>query len=178
MHEVYEQELLTLKNNTGVNSMILDLFFERLKSNPALTRAEDSADHFGSYCIPLNTKTKKIYIGHHKKSNLWLPPGGHIDKHESPKDAALREFSEELSYEVKFEPISLVNVDISTIYNPGYACRIHFDFWYVVFMDKEPNFEFSQREYFTAEWVTIPQLLKHNTLPHYITIYKNLAQNF
>lgn len=178
MQDVYKHELQTLKNNTAVNQAFLDIFFERLNSNQALTREEDPVDHFGSYCIPLNKKTKKIYIGHHKKSDLWLPPGGHIDKNESPKDAAIREFSEELNYTVTHEPITLVNADISTIYNPGYPCRIHFDFWYVVFMNNDLNFEFSKREYFTAKWVTIPELLKLNTLPHYIPIYKKLIKNF
>lgn len=34
----------------------------------------------------------KVLLIHHKKLNLWLPPGGHIEKNETPDDAVKREF--------------------------------------------------------------------------------------
>ena len=37
---------------------------------------------------------------HHRKLNLWLPPGGHIDPHELPHLAALREAREETGLEL------------------------------------------------------------------------------
>ncbi len=36
----------------------------------------------------------------HKKIGMWLPPGGHIDPHELPCDAAVREVREETGLEV------------------------------------------------------------------------------
>ncbi len=36
----------------------------------------------------------------HRKLNKWLPPGGHIDPHELPDAAALREVSEETGFKV------------------------------------------------------------------------------
>jgi ADP-ribose pyrophosphatase YjhB (NUDIX family) len=37
---------------------------------------------------------------HHRKLGMWLPPGGHIDPHELPDQAALREVREESGLEV------------------------------------------------------------------------------
>ncbi|MCX6709315.1 MAG: NUDIX domain-containing protein [Candidatus Woesearchaeota archaeon] len=37
----------------------------------------------------------KVLLIHHKKLNLWLPVGGHIDKDETPDEAILREIKEE-----------------------------------------------------------------------------------
>lgn len=37
----------------------------------------------------------------HRKLNMWLPPGGHIDPHELPDQAALREVREESGLEVE-----------------------------------------------------------------------------
>lgn len=36
---------------------------------------------------------------HHRKLDMWLPPGGHIDANELPHDAALREVREETGLE-------------------------------------------------------------------------------
>lgn len=47
-----------------------------------------------------------VHSGHvllhpHRKLGLWLPPGGHIDPHELPDDAALRETWEETGLRVR-----------------------------------------------------------------------------
>jgi ADP-ribose pyrophosphatase YjhB (NUDIX family) len=38
---------------------------------------------------------------HHRKLAMWLPPGGHIDPHELPDQAAVREVREESGLEVE-----------------------------------------------------------------------------
>ena len=43
----------------------------------------------------------KVLLIHHKKLDLWLPPGGHIEKNETPDEAVKREFREELGLEVE-----------------------------------------------------------------------------
>lgn len=174
MRDAYTQELLKLQDNKYVNQGFWDLFMERLDSNPLLTRDEDPVDHFGSYCLPVCKRSQQVYAGHHKKANFWLPPGGHIDKGETPQQTAIREFSEELNYKITTEKIDLINIEMPTINNAGRACRIHFDFWYIIYLDTEISFEYSQAEYFTAQWLSIDELLKHNTLLHYIPIYNSL----
>lgn len=42
----------------------------------------------------------KTLLLHHRKLNMWLPPGGHIDPHELPDVAALREVEEETGLNV------------------------------------------------------------------------------
>lgn len=42
----------------------------------------------------------KTLLLHHRKLNKWLPPGGHIDPHELPDIAALREVEEETGLKV------------------------------------------------------------------------------
>lgn len=38
----------------------------------------------------------KVLLVHHKKLDLWLPVGGHINGNETPDDALLREIKEEV----------------------------------------------------------------------------------
>lgn len=60
--------------------------------------------------IVTNGAPKKVLLLHHKKYNFWLPPGGHIERHENPVQAAIREVFEEtgLSIDIPARPISNV----------------------------------------------------------------------
>jgi len=44
----------------------------------------------------------KVLLIHHKKLKLWLPPGGHIEKDETPDEALAREIKEELGLRIRF----------------------------------------------------------------------------
>ncbi|MBW2978322.1 NUDIX hydrolase [Candidatus Woesearchaeota archaeon] len=43
----------------------------------------------------------KVLLIHHKKLDVWLPCGGHIDKGETPDNALKREFKEELNLDIR-----------------------------------------------------------------------------
>jgi ADP-ribose pyrophosphatase YjhB (NUDIX family) len=44
---------------------------------------------------------RRTLLLHHRKHKRWLPPGGHIEPHELPDEAALREVREECGLEVE-----------------------------------------------------------------------------
>ncbi|MBI2546037.1 NUDIX domain-containing protein [Candidatus Woesearchaeota archaeon] len=43
----------------------------------------------------------KVLLIHHRKLDLWLPPGGHIEPNEIPDDAVIREIKEETGLDVE-----------------------------------------------------------------------------
>src|ERR1051325_4809691 len=43
----------------------------------------------------------KVLLIHHRKLDKWLPLGGHVELHEDPEQAALREAREESGFEVE-----------------------------------------------------------------------------
>ncbi len=43
----------------------------------------------------------KILLIHHKKLDMWLPVGGHIDENETPDAALLREIKEEVGIDAE-----------------------------------------------------------------------------
>ena len=43
---------------------------------------------------------KKVLLLMHKKLNIWLPPGGHIELGEDPNEAAMRETKEETGLDI------------------------------------------------------------------------------
>lgn len=48
----------------------------------------------------------KVLLIHHKKLDMWLPVGGHIEENEVPDDAILREIKEEVGIEAEILNIS------------------------------------------------------------------------
>ena len=46
-------------------------------------------------------REQSILLHRHRKLEMWLPPGGHIEKDELPDEAAIREVLEETGVEVE-----------------------------------------------------------------------------
>jgi len=46
-------------------------------------------------------KNEKLVLIKHKRKNMWLPVGGHVEEGETDKEALLREIKEELNIEVE-----------------------------------------------------------------------------
>ena len=64
----------------------------------------------------------------HKRLQLWLQPGGHIDAGELPWEAAVREASEETGLAVELSNGELAHVDV----HPGPRGHTHLDLRYIV----------------------------------------------
>lgn len=65
-------------------------------------------------------KDNSVLLVYHKKIGMWLPPGGHIEKYETPEEALVREIKEETGLEV--EIVNQVNpdkkFDVRILYQP------------------------------------------------------------
>jgi 8-oxo-dGTP pyrophosphatase MutT (NUDIX family) len=57
--------------------------------------------HFTSTIwIITQEEPKRVLLVHHKKYNIWLQPGGHIEYNENPIEAAIREVKEETQIDI------------------------------------------------------------------------------
>jgi len=100
----------------------------------------------------------------HRKLNMWLPPGGHVDPHELPDEAAIREVREEAGLEVELlttgsmlgnvrvlpQPYCILLEDIA----PGHQ---HIDLIYFARV-RGGVLNPSERETQAARWVTWEEL--------------------
>ena len=77
-----KEQIQAIVDPTLCNQQIADYWLERLEKGE-LTRDDGNVSHFCCYFLPYNPATKQVFIVHHKKSGLWLSPGGHIDQGES-----------------------------------------------------------------------------------------------
>jgi 8-oxo-dGTP pyrophosphatase MutT (NUDIX family) len=55
------------------------------------------------YIVPVDEESRCMLLGDHRKSGLWLPPGGHVEE-EHPRDTVTREAAEELQIDARFHP--------------------------------------------------------------------------
>ncbi len=58
-------------------------------------------------------KEGKVLLLEHKKPTKWLPPGGHVEKNETPHEAALREVLEETGLVVEIIEQENIKVDFA-----------------------------------------------------------------
>ncbi|MEX2033396.1 MAG: NUDIX domain-containing protein [Candidatus Colwellbacteria bacterium] len=143
--------------NSDIATETVALGFTERLAEGYLTRDENPMTHFCAYFLPYNKEIKKVFIIHHKKSGLWLSPGGHIDKGEDLMATLNREINEELGIknkvQDKIEPFLLT---ITPINNQVQPCKEHLDVWYRVPME-EREIDASSSEFHDSRWVTLKE---------------------
>jgi len=86
--------------------------------------------HLVVYFIPYDAAERCLLLCDHRKSGLWLPPGGHVEDGEDPHQAVIRETREELGIAAEFmddKPFFL-SVTPTTGANP----HLDVDLWFVL----------------------------------------------
>ncbi len=78
--------------------------------------------HFTASALVLN-EDNKILLLYHKKLNVWLYPGGHVEKNETPDESIVREVFEETGLKVeimgqKDNSLADYEADVTVLYNP------------------------------------------------------------
>ncbi len=121
--------------------------------------------HLVSYFIPFDEAEGKVLLVHHKKANLWLPPGGHVEKDEHPKETVLREMEEELFTKAVFhyeEPLFLTVTETVNELNPHTDVSL----WYVVKGDSKAVYSFDETEFYEVRWFSLDEIPSEKREPH------------
>jgi hypothetical protein len=67
-----------------------------------ISKPDNPNKHLVSYFVIFDQAKEKILLVDHKKAELWLPSGGHVEIDEDPTDTVTRECMEELSISADF----------------------------------------------------------------------------
>ncbi len=138
-----------------------------------LIRDENPEDHFCVFVVPFNKKSGQVFLGNHKKANDWIPPGGHIEKNETPLEAAIREACEELSVDVVPDQLKLFTIDNLNVARPNAICKIHWHIWYLLETNLT-NYRFDTGEFYDAGWFTIKNAVQKIRIDLYRKTIKTL----
>lgn len=165
---------------------VAERFLQRLHEGK-LTRDENPQTHFCIYFAAINPKNQEVFVGHHKKSGLWLFNGGHIDETETLERALEREIEEEWGMKMSAQEIgnpSLLTIT-PIIHNPTkQSCRDHYDIWYFVAVDRDnfhPDQEKLTKEFYETRWLNLDEArrrVKDASTPYALeVIEKRLFKN-
>ena len=176
MKNLYE-EIKSIINPSICNQEIVDYWLERLEKRE-LTRDDGNPSHFCCYFLPYNPNTKQVFIVHHKKSGLWIFPGGHIDKGEGLMQTINREIEEELGVKNKIkEEIKPFLLTITPIENRVQPCKEHLDIWYR-FSTNGSEFNVDPKEFHQTRWVSIEEARRFVTDPPNLEALSKMEELF
>lgn len=136
--------------------------------------------HFTSSALIVNEDLTKILLTHHKKLDLWLQMGGHVDGSRNFLDTAIREAEEEsgLKTFTPLDPYALLEgpstelicpIDIDIHQIPEYKDQkehYHFDFRYLLQTSSETPLILSDESHEIAwvEWEDVYDLSRDQSL--------------
>lgn len=121
--------------------------------------------HLVAYFVIASTEMDQVLLVDHKKAELWLPPGGHVDPGENPKETVRREAREELGIDAEFlfdEPILLTVT--KTVGNV--AKHTDVSLWYLLIGNPHRSLDYDPDEFNQIRWFAIDEILFEKSDPH------------
>jgi 8-oxo-dGTP diphosphatase len=110
--------------------------------------------HLVSYFVPVDTENRRLLLGDHRKSGLCLPPGGHCEDGEDPRDTVTREAAEELQIDARFHRGLGAGRPLFLTVTPTVGTPSHTDvsLWFVLEVDLGAKLCPDPREYRGVRW--------------------------
>lgn len=133
----------------------------------------EPSPHLVAYCCV--TQGDQILLVHHRKADLWLPPGGHVDPGETPVHSARREIREELGADLPLRvPRPLMVTRTTTVGAPPHHEDV--TLWYLFQGAQTQQYDWDRREFYALKWwpqTALPPDSDPN-LPRFIAHLQNL----
>lgn len=169
-------EIKTILDHTYFENSKVKNDFNKFMNSDISTVEQNSQEHLGILFLPIDRKTKKVFLIQHKIADLWLPPGGYVHNNQTLLESIENEIKKNLGVKTnKTEGpflCSIVSID-----NPLRQCRKHYDFWYLLPCNNM-NFKINKKEFYKGKWVTIQEAKKLATDSHTISALKIVNQQY
>ena len=121
--------------------------------------------HLVSYFVVIDEIQQKILLTEHKRAQLWLPAGGHVEPNEHPTETVKRECLEELNLEAEFKYLNPIFITLNDV---GHDNHLHFDvnLWYVLKGVADTQYQFDDREFHSIKWFNFDEIPFLKADPH------------
>ena len=119
---------------------------------------------------------ESILLVDHKNAQLWLPPGGHVEEGEHPRDTVVREAREELGFVPAHEIAAPLMVTCTTTVGLT-AGHTDVSLWYVVSATRGQNISYDAQEFNCVKWFAFPEVPLDRSDPHLERFIRKLRSN-
>ncbi|BBH71622.1 DNA mismatch repair protein MutT [Actinoplanes sp. OR16] len=139
----------------------------------------EPAQHLVSYVVPVDPATGSLLLVDHVNAGLWLPPGGHVEPGEDPRDTAAREVHEELGVTVPpAERPLFLTVTRTVGLDAGHT---DVSLWFVQPLDLDQRLTPDQGEFRAVRWWSPAELREADPArfdPHLFRFLAKLEQSY
>jgi len=119
--------------------------------------------HLVSYFAVVDGES--ILLVDHKNARLWLPPGGHVEQDEHPRETVVREIREELGFAPAHEISAPLMVTCTTTVGLT-SGHTDVSLWYVVNVSKSQPIIHDEQEFAGCKWFELSEAPLARTDPH------------
>ncbi|MDD5469776.1 MAG: NUDIX domain-containing protein [Candidatus Peribacteraceae bacterium] len=144
-----------------------------LREVSAVNKQNNSDEHLGILTPVLSPDKSHTFLLQHRKANLWLPPGGHVDLGQTFVESALAEAEEELSMR---KPILLSTNPIFLSWTKTQGANAgHIDVtaWFLLAGNPEDSYLVQEKEASDSAWISIQKLL---SLPEFSHLHRGFQK--
>jgi len=106
-----------------------------------------------------------ILLVDHRNAQLWLPPGGHVEQDEHPRDTVVREIREELGFVPAHEIGAPLMVTCTTTVGLT-SGHTDVSLWYVVSASRNLPITCDEQEFDGCKWFEFTEAPLARTDPH------------
>jgi 8-oxo-dGTP pyrophosphatase MutT (NUDIX family) len=152
MREKIRAEFMAIKPLDQTESRHLEDALAWIDSGVDLCRIAKPATppkHLVSYFAVIDDD--QILLVDHKNAQLWLPPGGHVEPGEHPRQTVERELVEELGFKSAHPIDAPIMVTCTTTVGLT-AGHTDVSLWYVVHVSRTQRMTFDAGEFNSIEW--------------------------
>jgi len=130
--------------------------------------------HLVSYFAVVDDES--ILLVDHKNAQLWLPPGGHVEVGEHPRDTVVREIREELGFAPTHEiaPPLMVTCTTTVGLTSGHT---DVSLWYVVNATRSQALTYDPQEFDGIKWFRFSEAPLDRSDPHLERFIQKLRSN-
>ena len=116
---------------------------------------DEPPKHLVVYFVPVDSSRRCLLLGDHRKSGLRLPPGGHVEDGEDPRQAVTREAREELGIDARFRPRPGGDRPLFLTVTPTTGPNRHLDvsLWFVLDVDRAAPLQPDPGEFSRVRWL-------------------------
>ena len=121
--------------------------------------------HLGVLALLVSPDHTSIFLTNHRKAQMWLPPGGHVDEDVRLQDAVKEELKEEVGTEADFfseQPF----FHVRTLTQGANAGHTDVTFWFLMNGNPGTQYKVLEEEASEAQWFTIDEVLKNPAFEH------------